>query len=69
MNETAQQDRKLDAKLRWALRASPQFGAGCGYTQPLQVFGRQWSRMISKFSVSSERNCWAWESRSAKNRL
>ncbi|ESQ17278.1 MAG: hypothetical protein N838_03915 [Thiohalocapsa sp. PB-PSB1] len=30
MNEIAQQIRQPDAKLRRALRASPQFGAGCG---------------------------------------
>ncbi|ESQ16682.1 MAG: hypothetical protein N838_25710 [Thiohalocapsa sp. PB-PSB1] len=28
--ENAQQTRQPDAKLRRALRASPQFGAGCG---------------------------------------
>ena len=30
MNEIAQQIRKPDAKLRPALRAWPQIGAGCG---------------------------------------
>jgi hypothetical protein len=30
MNETAQKARQPDAKLRRALRAPPQFGAGCG---------------------------------------
>jgi hypothetical protein len=30
MNEIAQQIRQPDVKLRRALRASPQFGAGCG---------------------------------------
>ena len=39
------------------------------YTQPIRVFGFQSLRMISKLSVSSERNCSACASRSAKNCL